>query len=101
MQKTIIPIYENTRLLNRIQSNITKTTQELNKVKEMYATISIAEKLKDHSPAQYGIENFIKVFTKIISAKEFFNLVKKHQIEVQKCQNLLFVGQDLLERQLV
>ncbi|XP_055876653.1 exocyst complex component 7-like isoform X1 [Biomphalaria glabrata] len=97
LEKTIIPVYNETENLRRRQENIEKTMHTLDTVLSYYHTAKDVEQTIKEGPAASDLETYMSYLEKVLKAKKYFELYSPKSKEIKDIERIYDDGKDALQ----
>ncbi|XP_059167515.1 exocyst complex component 7-like [Physella acuta] len=99
LEKTIIPVYNETENLRRRQENIEKTMHTLDNVLSFYHTAKDVEQTIKEGPAASDLETYLSYLEKVLRAKKYFELFSPNSKELKEIERIFEEGKDALHHE--
>ncbi|CAL1548455.1 unnamed protein product [Lymnaea stagnalis] len=99
LEKTIIPVYNETENLRRRQENIEKTMHTLDTVLSYYHTAKDVEPTIKEGPAASDLETYMSYLEKVLKAKKYFEVSSPNSKELKEIERIYEDGKDALQHE--
>ncbi|GFR90341.1 exocyst complex component 7 [Elysia marginata] len=99
LEKTIVPVYNETENLRRRQENIEKTSHTLDNVLSFYHTAKDVEATIKEGPAVSGLETYMSYVEKVLKAKKYFENHSPNSKELKEIERIFEEGKDALQHE--
>lgn len=99
LEKTIVPVYNETENLRRRQENIEKTSHTLDNVLSYYHTAKDVEAIIKEGPAVSGLETYMSYVEKVLKAKKYFENHRPNSKELKEIERMFEEGKDALQHE--
>ncbi|BFZ03734.1 hypothetical protein BsWGS_06773 [Bradybaena similaris] len=99
LEKTIIPVYNETENLRRRQENIEKTMHTLDNVLSYYHTAKDVEATVKEGPAASDLETYMSYLEKVLKAKKYFDTYSPNSKEMKEIERIFEDGKDALQHE--
>ncbi|RUS71635.1 hypothetical protein EGW08_020605 [Elysia chlorotica] len=99
LEKTIVPVYNETENLRRRQENIEKTSHTLDNVLSYYHTAKDVEATIKEGPAVSGLETYMSYIEKVLKAKKYFETHSPNSKELKEIERIFEEGKDALQHE--
>nr|CAH0105357.1 unnamed protein product [Daphnia galeata] len=94
LEKTILPVYNETKNLQQKQENIDKTLASLDHVISYYSVSKEVEPVIKESPSNQGLEIFLQSLGRLQEAMHFFEKNNPQSVELENVMSLFETGKD-------
>lgn len=98
LDETILPVYNQTLRLTRLQENVEKTLQQLDRVIGFHHVADEVEPKVREGPVA-GIEAYLKLLEKLHVAVEFFTQNNPGSVELSHVNELFETGLEMLQKE--
>ncbi|XP_005100181.2 exocyst complex component 7 [Aplysia californica] len=99
LEKTIVPVYNETENLRRRQENIEKTMQTLDNVLSYYHTAKDVEATVKEGPAACDLETYMSYLEKVLKAKKYFDNFSPNSKELKDIERIFDDGKEALQHE--
>ncbi|KAK3772011.1 hypothetical protein RRG08_008250 [Elysia crispata] len=99
LEKTIVPVYNETENLRRRQENIEKTSHTLDNVLSFYHTAKDVEATIKEGPAVSDLETYMSYVEKVLKAKKYFETHSPNSKELKEIERIFEEGKDALQHE--
>ncbi|CAG5116997.1 unnamed protein product [Candidula unifasciata] len=99
LEKTIVPVYNETENLRRRQENIEKTMHTLDNVLSYYHTAKDVEATVKEGPAASDLETYMAYLEKVLKAKKYFETYSPNSKEMKEIERIFEDGKEALQHE--
>jgi len=96
LEKTILPVYNETKNLQQKQENIDKTLSLLDHVISYYGVSKEVEPTIKEGPSNQGLDTFLNALKRLQEAMHFFEKNNPQSVELENVMSLFETGKDNL-----